>query len=133
MTVRWQGEQVEARIRQMVMQTLLAVGNDVRNVAIKSMTGKKTGRIYRRRTVSHQASAPGQAPAVDTGRLRGSIDVDTSRISALVVTIRAQTEYAEHLEFGTSRMAARPYMRPALAKATKSLDRDIARAIKRAV
>lgn len=49
---------------------------------------------------------------VDTGALRNSIMVD--EVTPDVAVIAPHTEYAEHVEFGTSRMAAQPYMRPAL-------------------
>lgn len=49
---------------------------------------------------------------VDTGTLKGSIMVD--EVTPLEATIAPHTDYAEYVEFGTSRMAAQPYMRPAL-------------------
>ncbi len=49
---------------------------------------------------------------VDTGFLRNSIQVDS--VTPVEAIIAPHTEYAEHVEFGTSRMAAQPYMRPAL-------------------
>lgn len=49
---------------------------------------------------------------VDTGFLRSSITVD--EVTPLEAIIGPHTDYAEHVEFGTSRMAAQPYMRPAL-------------------
>lgn len=49
---------------------------------------------------------------VDTGRLRSSIsfEVDT-RATA---TVGTNVEYAPYVEYGTSRMAAQPYLRPAV-------------------
>jgi HK97 gp10 family phage protein len=49
---------------------------------------------------------------VDTGTLRSSITVD--EVTPLEAIIGPHTDYAEHVEFGTSRMAAQPYLRPAL-------------------
>ncbi len=49
---------------------------------------------------------------VDTGFLRNSIQVDS--VTPMEAIIAPHTDYAEHVEFGTSRMAAQPYMRPAL-------------------
>lgn len=48
---------------------------------------------------------------VDTGELRSSIRVDDT--TAEVV---ADAEHAGYVELGTSRMAAQPYLRPALYK-----------------
>ena len=49
---------------------------------------------------------------VDTGFLRNSITVD--EVTPMEAIVGPHTDYAEHVEFGTSRMAAQPYMRPAL-------------------
>lgn len=49
---------------------------------------------------------------VDTGALRNSIMVD--EVTPDRAVIAPHTDYAEHVEFGTSRMAAQPYLRPAL-------------------
>ena len=49
---------------------------------------------------------------VDTGFLRESIAVD--EVTPMQAIIAPHTDYAEHVEFGTSRMEAQPYMRPAL-------------------
>jgi len=49
---------------------------------------------------------------VDTGTLKGSIMVD--EVTPVQAVIAPHTDYAEHVEFGTSRMEAQPYMRPAL-------------------
>lgn len=51
---------------------------------------------------------------VDTGRLRDSIDYQITE-DALQTTsiISPHTEYAEFVEFGTSRQPSQPFMRPA--------------------
>ena len=49
---------------------------------------------------------------VDTGTLKGSIMVD--EVTPIQAVIAPHTDYAEYVEFGTSRMEAQPYMRPAL-------------------
>jgi len=48
---------------------------------------------------------------VDTGALKASIKADKE--SALLWTVAPHTEYAVYVEFGTRRMRAQPYMRPA--------------------
>lgn len=63
----------------------------------------------------HQASAPGQPPATDTGRLLNSIyHVIEGVGSDLVAKIGSTVDYAEYLELGTRHMAPRPFERPAL-------------------
>jgi hypothetical protein len=60
-------------------------------------------------------SLPGQPPSVRTGRLRGSI---TWRLGqdglSPYVDVGSAVVYAAYVELGTRRMAARPYLRPAL-------------------
>ena len=48
---------------------------------------------------------------VRTGRLRASIN---SRVSGKDVMVGTNVIYAPHVEFGTSRQRAKPYLRPAL-------------------
>lgn len=65
-------------------------------------------------------SSPGHGPGVRTGRLRNSI---TYRIGVDAISpyadIGSAVLYAPFLELGTSRMAARPFLRPALAAASE--------------
>lgn len=96
------------------------------------LSGGKSGRIYTRRTVTHQASAPGEAPASDTGRLVGSIHTDLDTAS-LTSTVKASTKYATPLEFGTSKMAARPFMFPALEKSKQFISDRLKTAFQSAI
>lgn len=74
-----------------------------------------TGRVYPRGGRTHQASAPGRPPALDTGNLRANTNADMAlrqEGTDLVGSIVSNTAYAEALERGTERMAARPFMGP---------------------
>jgi hypothetical protein len=57
---------------------------------------------------------------VDTGQLRDSIGY-TFHAATLTLIVYAEAPHASFCEFGTSRMAARPYLRPALAEASRVL------------
>jgi hypothetical protein len=82
---------------------------------ISSMTGQKSGRIYKiGKNRTHQASAPGQAPAVLTGQLRTSITVNRVTDYEYVVSIAAP--YGRILEFAMNR----PFAIPASEKAWAS-------------
>lgn len=51
---------------------------------------------------------------VDTGRLRDSITVETqSTETSCTGTVGPHTDYADFVEFGTGRMRAQAFMRPA--------------------
>lgn len=59
----------------------------------------------------HVPSAPGQSPNLDTGVLTAGV---TARFTGpLRAVAESAAPYAVHLEYGTSKMAERPYMRPA--------------------
>jgi HK97 gp10 family phage protein len=73
-----------------------------------SMTGDKGGVVYGR----HQASAPGEAPAIDTGNLFNSFELGD--VTPTLGSLGTNAEYAEPLEYGTSRMEPRPFLRPAV-------------------
>jgi len=59
---------------------------------------------------SIQAEARQLSP-VDTGRLKSSIMVEKDGDDSAIVG--TDTPYAPHLEFGTKKMKAQPFMRPA--------------------
>lgn len=61
------------------------------------------------------SSPPGSKPAVRTDRLRASITWQLGVDSiGLFAEIGSPVEYAAYVEYGTDRMAARPFLRPAL-------------------
>lgn len=73
-------------------------------------------------------SSPGEPPAVDTGRLRASIThrlEGGGRDTRTKGYVGTNVEYAPYLEFGTSRMAARPFLTPALEKHREEIKRLI--------
>lgn len=97
----------------------------------------KSGKGFRKFTTlgwkeSHP-SAPGEIPHVVTGALRRSITWSRSIGNAYVRKIGStlpptpgsKYSYAFYLEFGTSRMAARPFMYPALRKCADRIARLI--------
>ena len=64
---------------------------------------------------------------VDTGRLRGSISVNADGSKAVVC---ANTDYAAYVEFGTSKMAAQPFMVPAALNAADAIATAAAAALR---
>ncbi len=73
-------------------------------------TAAKTGAVYG----DHQASAPGEPPAIDTGYLQNSIEEAMIDQTTGVVAVGA--DYGLYLEMGTVNMAPRPFMVPAAKK-----------------
>jgi HK97 gp10 family phage protein len=96
-----------------VADAVTATGLELRGDVVKRIQrGPATGRTYQRRGVTHTASAPGQAPATDTGRLANSVTFEQA--GPVSVTVGSALIYAAYLEYGTTRMAPRPVWRPAV-------------------
>lgn len=66
---------------------------------------------------------------VDTGLLRMSI-FTSFKDDGFVAEVGPSTHYAIYLEFGTKRMAARPYMRPAVDRVRPGFEAAIIRMLK---
>lgn len=79
---------------------------------------------------SPPSSRPGSPPGVRTGSLRRSFTTRPAKRlgSRVVLALGTNTKYARPLEYGTRKMAARPFMRPALSDpaARASLQRRLA-------
>ena len=106
-------------------------GQLIRGEAIKSIqTGSKSGVMYQmynpRR--EHRASAPGQAPASDTGNLVSKIIVKQK--SKDITSVESNADYSAYLEYGTSKMEARPFMLPAFEKSKKPIINAVFKRVK---
>lgn len=101
-------DELRPRASQVVRKT--AFGIERRTKA--AMSGPKSGMLYARGSRLHQASAPGEAPAVDYGVLANSIQV-TADPGGLTAFVHTNTEYAPMLEFGSLRVLPRPFLGPA--------------------
>lgn len=132
------------------------LANETRNLAVAGISGgEKTGTTYYRipgekymtiragstdgppvafipgggahnLSPKHTASAPGQYPATDTGRLVGSVKAIISGTTAIVGT---DVKYGAWLELGTSSMAARPWLLPSFKAAIIGLEKGLKAAI----
>lgn len=79
----------------------------------------------------HVPSAPGEPPNRDTGTL--DRNVEARRTGELTAEALSQAPYSAALEFGTSRMAERPFMRPATQANRKKITALARRAVDIAV
>ncbi len=101
------------------------------DIVLRIQQGPKTGRIYKRGGVTHQASASGQSPANDTGTLMRSIY--SEKLTSLSYVVGSRIAYAAYLEYGTRRMAARPFFRPPVEEMRKEFNSRLEAAINRAI
>ncbi len=117
-----------ARLRQVAQAApdasgpvLGAMGLILEDAIKRRLSHPGTGRLYARGRRVHQASAPGEPPAVDTGHLRNSIG---SEAVDQVLRVGAAAGYAPALEYGSARpvpggvvfVQPRPFMAPAFAE-----------------
>jgi HK97 gp10 family phage protein len=131
MPVVWQPEASIEAIRIGALRGVVMAANVVRNEVLRRiMQDAKTGRIYRRRGVEHQASAPGQAPASDQGTLVRNITVEVDD-AALTARVNSAAKHAVALEFGTDKMEPRPYMRVSLDAKIDEITAIVAQEIER--
>lgn len=83
-----------------------------RNTSVTYYTNNKTK--------GHHPSLPGNPPAPDTGNLRNSIRYEVNgsgkSVCGIVGTTQKDPPYGAYLEYGTSRMAPRPWLKPAMNK-----------------
>ena len=77
----------------------------------------------------HVPSAPGTPPNADTHNLDLSIDVRLTPDRKKVV-VAARAHYAAAQEFGTSKLPARPYMRPALRRSKRKVVQAVANTVR---
>lgn len=101
-------------VREIVAVTTL----EAQRVMKESMREGKSGRMYRRGKRTHQASADGEAPAIDYGHLINSLMV-TFEHGGMSGVVYTNSDYAAPLEFGTRKMAPRPFMDPAAEAVSK--------------
>lgn len=114
--LRWHGDELAHIVEAAAMRGVVIGIGMVEERAVELITsGPKTGRIYRRRGVEHQASAPGEAPASDTGTLVNArrIDLFPDRSAA---RLTFTSLHAPYLQFGTRNMEPRPFADRALAE-----------------
>lgn len=131
-TLKAEGVEAEKLVKTAVLQSALLIQGDARKLIQK---GVKSGRVYpskRSKNVMHQASAPGEPPATDTGRLVANVlfAIEQGGYSARVGT---DLEYGKNLEFGTRKMAARPWLSRAITENSDKIINLISNAIRKAI
>lgn len=93
---------------------------------------QKHGTLYAKNrgegfTRAHQASAPGEAPASDTGAFERSLNI--VRKGTLEADLETNLGYPGLLEFGTGKMQPRPLWLAAIDELLPVLENDLRRAM----
>ena len=126
-------DKVKEDLERDMQEVLLGGGQLIRGEAIRSIqSGAKSGKTYKRYnpTRTHKASAPGEAPASDTGFLVSNIRVKDQKD---FVEVRSEASYSKFLEYGTSKMLARPFMFPASEKSKPKIAEILFQKIKQSL
>lgn len=127
------GHQVEMNMRTVVTNAALRIERSAKllmknTTRVSEGTRNPSGSMARHRVgkFRHLPSAPGFAPAPDTGRLVQSVthtvaeDGNSARIGTAVF-------YGKILEYGSSRMSPRPWLRPAIDQNRAKIKADFAK------
>lgn len=108
-----------------VVRALYLIGQDVELTAEHSITeGSISGK-------GHIPSLPGQPPNRQTGTLDSNIETTVVAQNPPTVHVTSHAPYSAFLEFGTSVMAARPFLSPAVAKFRGKIPADISVAVRK--
>lgn len=122
---------VKARIRSIngdeaireIGKALYVAADHIKQTAQHSITeGSISGK-------GHIPSAPGQPPNADTHNLDRQIEAEL--VQPLKAIVSSNARYAAALEFGTSKMAPRPYMMPAAQRERPNVTKLVQQAINR--
>ena len=108
---------IKEALEDQVEQALIAVGITAENNAKREITRA----VY---------DTPESKSYIRTGRLRNSL-THSVEMNEKAVYIGSAVEYAAYVELGTSRMRARPYLRPAVANYTDEYKNLIKQALSR--
>lgn len=120
--LRAQGAQ---RIIAEVAPALQAAGEKTKAHASRLITqGAVSGK-------NHVPSAPHSPPNNDTGHLKSNLKV--TQPEPLRVQVSSEARYSAALEFGSSKMTERPFMRPAAEATRADAQRLVAKAVSRAL
>ena len=126
---KWHGKAIAMKVDVVTTRAVTKAANLVERDVKTHFTRQGSYDATRRKGGrTHWSSAPGQAPAIDMGILKSSIqsfvNVIRGKISGRVgpdighIASRSDAgtdvNYGLYLEVGTKNMAARPFLRPAL-------------------
>ncbi|MFC6487355.1 HK97-gp10 family putative phage morphogenesis protein [Nitratireductor sp. GCM10026969] len=113
-----------ADVAREVTSALYSAGQEIELDAENSITqGSVSG-------AGHVPSLPGEPPNRDTGFLDTNIETTIETHNPPKVHVTSNAPYSAALEYGTSKMAERPFMRPATEKNRREVGRMVAQAVR---
>ena len=123
-------EKISDGMREELYRRGVRITQVLRKTELEVLAGARNGIKYK--SLPNRSSAPGEAPAAQSGKLRQEWDDITERqgnghTSIVTSRITSTTPYAGYLEEGTERMAARSFVDKIIEKAEPEI-LEIARA-----
>lgn len=118
-------KEVSAEIEKTAKERMEKAVVEVRNEVLQTLSGNRSGRTYKVPGTQkiYTASSPGEPPASATGALRQSITFEVEGEGKKIIgRVGSNTKYAPMLEFGTSRMAARPWLRKSFEQSEQKVE-----------
>lgn len=115
MTLKWYGpermDEIKAKVRRNMSEVMAEMDTDIKTSMRTTPRGEADPQAR-----SGSRSLPGHPPAVQTALLIGSIQHKVEdKNNSIVGTVGShEVIYAAPLEFGTPKMAPRPFLMPAL-------------------
>ena len=109
------------------------VRSDIQESMAKTERDMSKTYFTNNKTKAHHPSLPGNPPAPDTGNLRNSIRYEVhnegKKVYGIVGSTQKDPDYAVYTEYGTTKMAPRPWLRPAMEKNNDWIRQSIAKAV----
>lgn len=129
-TLTWEGDQFVKDLEQAANKGLTVAAQVGADAAVRGFS-KTSGRVVGKTKTGRNkyvAARPGDPPGIRTGNLRNS--VASTKGENLRALIGSNIEYGLHLERGTSRMAARPWLKRSVLGARRRMQRAFERRVK---
>jgi hypothetical protein len=117
--------EVHSSLNDAVLQTAKDIVEGVENLMVEAKTGKRYPSLPR------QSSAPGEAPAVQSGITQASYDAQPD--GDLRAVAFSNDANAEGMEFGTIFIAPRPALRPASEAMGQEIEHEHGKIIVKAI
>lgn len=129
--------QVESELSKTIELCCQKVRSDIQESMSHTQRDMSKTYFTNNKTKGHHPSLPGNPPAPDTGNLRNSIryEIDSKgkEVYGIVGTTQKEPDYGVYTEYGTTKMAPRPWLRPAMQKNNELIRKSISNAVSRSL
>lgn len=130
--IRMTQQKVETELGKSIAKCCATIQREVQTEMRDTPVDTSVSYYSHNKKIPHQPSLPYNPPAVDTGTLRRSItySVDEKNLVGYVGSVLKDPPYGAYLEYGTSRMKPRQWLKPAVEKSLETIKSIMAGAVK---